>query len=132
MKSGNIVLVENFEFIDWDLNIKGYERKCIVLFDAGDKVCLCPIVSDVLAFNNNSNNYYFLPFTNKKGKKLTFAKLNSIVLLEKDRVVETEFYLDNANMIRLINKVKNNYLNYKINENYEEYISKTEESICVK
>lgn len=132
MKSGNIVLVENFEFIDWDLNIYGYERKCIVLFEDNDKVCLCPIVSDVKAFNNNSNNYYFLPFTNRKGKKLTFAKLNSIVLLEKERVIETEFYLDNSNMVRLINKVKANYLNYAINEHYEDYISKTEESIYVK
>ena len=132
MKYGNIVTVNEFEFLDGFIDKEGYKRKCIVLFEDDEQVCVCPIVSQLSSFNNNPNNYYFLPFTNKKGKKLTFAKLNSIVYINKSDVLEVIDSLDNDTMIRMINKIKNNYNKYKNKEYYCDALNKIEEEIPVK
>lgn len=132
MNYGSVVRVNEFEFLDGNLDVEGYKRKCIVLFETENQLCVCPIVSQVSSFNKNPENYYFLPFTNRSGKKLTFAKLNSIVYIDKYKVVEVIDYLDNYNMIRLIEKIKNNYLNYEKEEYYSETVNKIEENILVK
>ena len=132
MKYGSVVIVNEIEFLDGSLDEEGYKRKCIVLFETEEQLCVCPIISHVPSFNKNPDNYYFLPFTNKNGRKFTFAKLNSIIFINKYDVLEVIDYLDNSNMIRLISKMKNNYLNYEKQEYYLETINKIEENIPVK
>lgn len=128
MKCGSVVEVENFMFLDGFLDNEEFQRKCVVLFEEmredGAYVCLCPVVSQVSSFNRNPNKYYLLPITNKSGKKLMFGKLSSIVYMKKELIGDNVDWIDIFNMKRLIEKIKNNYLEYEYQEYYEDILNK--------
>ena len=126
MKCGSVVKVDNFQFLDGLLDEKLYNRSCIVLFEEAEQLCVCPVVGQLDSFNKNPQNYYLLPFTNKSGKKLTFAKLNSIVYINQSEVLEVIDYMDETSMLRLIEKIKNNYLSYNQEEYYVDTLNKIE------
>ena len=133
MKSGDVVKINKFKFLDGFLDVEGYNRRCIVLYIEDEKVCVCPITSQINSFNKNPERYYFLPFTNKKGKKLTFAKLSSVVYIDKKDVLEKIDYLDNDSLIRLIDKLKQNYEIYNFNNEYfSDTVNKIERKTLVK
>lgn len=128
MKSGSIVTVENFEFLDGFVDNENYQRKCIVLFkeEKNDEeyVYLCPIVSQLASFNKNPDNYYLLPLTNKKCKKLYFAKLNSVVVMKKEEIIDIVDWLDTNSIKRILEKIKNKYESYKNEAYYNDIVSK--------
>ena len=132
MKCGDIIKVKNYVFLDGQVDNNDFERRCIVLFEDNDKVCVCPIISLLSSFNNNPNNYYLLPLVRKNRRNFSFAKLNSITFINKEDVISISDFLTNKCMIGIINKIKKNYLNYKNNEYYEEALNKIEEKIAVK
>lgn len=127
MKTGDIVKVENFEFLDGNYD-EDFERMCIILFKESinneNIYCLCPVVGQVDSYNRNPQNYYFLPITNKKMKKLYFAKLNSAVYLPEHKLGKITAILDNVTMIRLMQKMEQNVNSYGFTEYYEDVMNK--------
>lgn len=128
MKSGSIVTVNNFCFLDGFVDREGYKRRCIVLFEETihdeEYVYLCPIVSQLKSFNDKPNNYYLLSMTNKCGKKFYFAKLNSVVLMKKDRILDLVDFIDLNTTKRILEHIKNNYLDYNYQEQYTDIVNK--------
>lgn len=132
MKIGSIITVDYFDFPDGNFD-EHYQRKCIVLFsdyhEGERRHCVCPIVSQLSAFNAAPENYYLLPFSRKNGKKFFFAKLSSAVYLKDYEYRQVIDRVDTETMKRLIEKLKLNALSYGNDEYYESVVNKLEKKM---
>lgn len=131
MEKGSVILVKNFEFRDGTLDLEGYKRKCIVLFDEeredGKYYWVVPVVEQVSAFNKQPERYTLLPLTNRNGKKLLFAKLSNIQPINENEVIEQIDWLDLNTIKRMLEKIRNNYYLYEEIEYYESALNIMEE-----
>lgn len=136
MKPGSVVIVENFVFLDGQKDVLGYERKCIVLFEEirndEEYLCLCPVVEQRNSIFKKANEYYLLPLSSKNGEKMFWAKLSSLVFKPKTEILRQDDLLEPNITKRLIEKIRENYINYSFSEYYSEFVNKIEEIIPVK
>jgi len=136
MKPGSVVIVENFVFLDGQKDVDGYERKCIVLYeetrDDEEYLCLCPVVEQRKSAFKKVNEYSLLPLSSKNGEKMFWAKLSSLVFKPKTEIIRQDDLLEPNITKRLIEKIKENYINYSFSEYYSNFMNKIEENIPVK
>lgn len=132
---GNIVVVNDFKFSDGNLDVEGFERECIVLFEEKENdenyLYVCPITTHYKSFRRNPDKYYMLPLFTKNGNRFLFAKLSSVIKIRKDNILEYGDVIDIFYIKSMMELMKSYYCNYGNDEYYEEILHKMKEKTKV-
>lgn len=128
---GDIVRMKEFKFLDGNLDVEGFEREGIILFEENDNdeeyVWICPMTSHYKPFRRNPDKYYLLPLFTKNGNRFLFAKLSSVMKVKKNLIISCVGKLDNFYIMNIMALMKSYYTNYGNDEYYENIIHNMEE-----
>ena len=109
MKFGSIVYVKKLVFSDGVEDSKS-NRPCIYLYEEliiGKKYAyIIPVTSNVERFNKDSSKYAFISETLYNYKKLSFAKIDSILVVPTGQIIPTEKTLTDNTLKNILKKIK--------------------------
>lgn len=110
---GEIVIINNLEFKDGAKDCKN-NRPCIILYSSENHVCICPLTSSIKGFNRRPSNYYFIPEVVYNYHKLSFAKIDNIIIRDITECQSANILVNESVVNNIIEKcINNKYLNSK-------------------
>ena len=109
-QKGDIVYHKRLVFKDGELDNKK-NRPCIVLFEINingkEYVCTCPLTSSIDKFNKSgTSKYYMITQPVYQYKKISFAKINSLLLQRTKDTFHTGCHLNSEDFNIIVDKIK--------------------------
>ncbi len=123
-KKGDIVYHDNLIFADNCKDIKK-DRPCIVFgefkINEESRICTCPLTSSIKSFNKNPEKYTLITKPIYSERKLSFAKLDNILINKVENTHHTGLMLDENSVDKIIGKIID--INLNSNEEREQILS---------
>ena len=109
MKFGSIVYVKKLVFSDGVEDAKT-NRPCIYLYEElinrKKYAYIIPVTSNVKRFNKDSSKYAFISETLYNYKKLSFAKIDSILVVPAEQIIPTEKLLSDNTLKKILKRLR--------------------------
>lgn len=124
---GDIVYFNRLKFNDGDID-KKEKRPCIILNiknnNSGNPLLYCiPVTTNTLRFNNHNNEYVMIIEPIYNYKKISYAKLNNLFLVNAMYAHKTEIKLSQKCINIITEKLKLYYSEQKHNKIYDSFFN---------